>query len=95
MTSTANGTKNYIHGQRLSWQLNIDQSPYAACKGRVAGHANIRLLDFMIDSDITHADRNYWDPLHTTAATARKLERDIAQELLDASKPDSHYRRLQ
>jgi hypothetical protein len=52
------------------------------CKARVAAlvaaapHA--RLVDFMIPSQVTRADDNYWDPLHYRVAVARWLAVSLA-----------------
>ena len=49
------------------------------CKRRFAGMAaagggvNTHLLDFMISSDITERDENYWDKLHHSLAVAERL----------------------
>ena len=53
------------------------------CKRRLtamtAGVANSHVLDFMIPSEITLADENYWDNLHYNRATADKIVELIAR----------------
>jgi len=59
-----------------------DAAVWAECKRRLAAAAarggNTHLVDFMIDSDITRRDENYWDPLHYTQAVAARLTQAIA-----------------
>jgi hypothetical protein len=58
-----------------------DAAVWAECKrrlaARAAGGANRHLVDFMIDSDITRRDENYWDPLHYTQAVAAVLTQAV------------------
>ncbi len=53
------------------------------CKRRltaIAGEfASTHVLDFMIASDITLRDENYWDQLHTTVETADRVSELIAE----------------
>jgi hypothetical protein len=68
------------------------------CKRRVAKLAGqrrqLQVLDFMIPSEITWQDGNYWDPLHFTADVADRLERIVAAETLGSATEDPVYRRL-
>ncbi|MHA1113406.1 MAG: hypothetical protein ACTSRY_02735 [Alphaproteobacteria bacterium] len=54
---------------------------WAECKRRVAtmAGADAHILDFMIDSEITRVDSNYWDPLHYSAKVAARLAELIAE----------------
>lgn len=53
------------------------------CKRRLTRLAssvpNTHVLDFMIPSEITLADENYWDPLHYTEEVAERLSELIAK----------------
>ncbi|MSO88904.1 MAG: hypothetical protein EXQ89_02875 [Rhodospirillaceae bacterium] len=53
------------------------------CKRRLtalaAGFANSHVLDFMIDSEITRRDENYWDNLHYSEDIATQLAHLIAR----------------
>ena len=57
------------------------------CKARVAAlaseHANAYVLDFMIESDITTTDKNYWDAAHYTVPTAELLGSLIGKAVLE------------
>jgi len=57
----------------------------AECKARVAALArsvaNAVVLDFMIESEITRDERNFWDSVHTTEATADRIVALIAEGL--------------
>lgn len=57
---------------------------WAECKRRLVATAaktpNAHIVDFMIESEITRRDENYWDPLHYTQAVAAL----ITQSLVDA-----------
>ncbi len=68
------------------------------CKNRVGLMAQripaARVLDFMIDSELTRNDGNYWDALHYRTATAERLERLIRDATLGTQAPDAPYRRL-
>ena len=52
------------------------------CKRRLAMlaamHSNTHTIDFMIASEITTSDKNYWDPLHYTVEVADQLAELIA-----------------
>jgi len=52
------------------------------CKGRtharLAAFENVIELDYMLPSRLIRDEANFWDPVHTTSAVARQLERDIA-----------------
>jgi len=68
---------------------------YAECKTRllrIAEANSVRVIDFMIDSEITRVDDNYWDSLHYRAPVARTLERDIAAVLRESVPQSSRYR---
>ena len=54
------------------------------CKARVTALAarapgEVHVLDFMIDSQITRIDSNYWDPLHYSTEVAARLAELIAR----------------
>lgn len=68
-------TPYHVYGQprRGSEQAAL----WDECKRRVAtlarAHANTVVLDFMIPSEITRYDTNYWDVLHYTTEVADRL----------------------
>ena len=79
-----------MHGEYLV----RGEALYRECKGRIlnlARERGARIIDFMLNSDITRADENYWDPLHFRAEVARQLEADIAAELAGPSRLSEHY----
>lgn len=59
------------------------EAVWSECKRRLtkiaAGFANSHVLDFMIPSEITLADENYWDTLHYSWRTADRVIELIAQ----------------
>lgn len=71
-----------MHAAYLSSSKNL----YRECKGRIIALAATHktpVLDFMIDSDITSRDENYWDPLHYRTNVAREIEASLARNFLD------------
>jgi hypothetical protein len=48
----------------------------------------------MIDSEITHEDRNYWDPLHFSTEVASRLARLIGEGVAGAGVPSRAFTRL-
>ncbi|MGE4219484.1 MAG: hypothetical protein AB7G39_08560 [Alphaproteobacteria bacterium] len=62
---------------------SADAAVWEVCKQRLAAIAgafpNAHTLDFMIPSEITREDRNYWDPLHYSVETAARLGDLIAE----------------
>lgn len=58
---------------------------WAACKRRMvalaAGVENAHVIDFMIESDITRRDENYWDGLHYRVEIAERLSALIARAI--------------
>ena len=60
-----------------------DAAIWQECKRRLTDMAgaftNSHVLDFMIPSEITLADENYWDVLHFNRATADRIAELIAQ----------------
>jgi len=80
-----------LHGDYLARGAVL----YAECKTRllrIAEANSVRVIDFMIDSEITRVDDNYWDSLHYRAPVARILERDIAAVLRESVLQSSRYR---
>ena len=71
---------------------------WAECKRRLtklaAGFANTHVLDFMIHSEITLRDRNYWDPLHFDRNIASQLIALIARAVETRRGGDGRYRYL-
>jgi hypothetical protein len=67
-----------------------DWAEWGECKRRIAALAatlsNAHVLDFMIDSDLTRRDENYWDPLHYNEAVAQVLTQAIGDAV--AFRPD-------
>jgi hypothetical protein len=61
------------------------------CKGRtharLAGFRNVIELDYMLPSHLVRDAANFWDPVHTTSAVARQLERDVAAAVSKRSEP--------
>ncbi len=72
---------------------------YAECKGRIValarGFPHIHVMDYLIDSPVTRADGNYWDPLHTTREVAGTIAKDLGRELRGTAESGVNYRRLQ
>jgi hypothetical protein len=67
---------------------------YRECKDRIVkiGRTHgVRIIDFMIESDITKRDDNYWDPLHYRSEVARIIETDIANELNESKSRSTRY----
>lgn len=71
---------------------------WAECKRRLtklaAGFQNSHVVDFMIRSEITLSDRNYWDPLHFDRTVAARLVALMAQAVESRSGSDGLYRYL-
>ena len=71
---------------------------WAECKRRLAklaaGFPNTHVLDFMIPSEITLRDRNYWDPLHFDRTIASQLITLIARAVETRRGDDGRYRYL-
>lgn len=61
---------------------SLQAARWAECKRRLADLAgrteNTHVLDFMIESEITGRDENYWDPLHYSVEVADRLPGLIA-----------------
>lgn len=67
---------------------------YRECKGRIFNLAHQHgagVIDFMVNSKITQADENYWDPLHFRAGVARRLEEEIAAALNGSSRSSEKF----
>lgn len=68
-----------------------------ACKQSVldlvADRPNVTVTDFMIPSEYTASDRNYWDSLHTTIGAASELVRLLDRAVQDGA-PHPAYRIL-
>lgn len=91
MLAKSTGSKSTIlvfvplHGDYLA----RSQALYRECKGRVVvlgRKYGARMIDFMIDSEITGNDENYWDSLHLRDAVTRIVEDDIADGLAGNSR---------
>lgn len=73
-------------------------APHAACKRRITdiarSHPRAHVFDFMVHSQITQTDANYWDPLHYTVETADRLVRlmGAALEAGESPSPAMRYR---
>ncbi|MGQ0677731.1 MAG: hypothetical protein ACT4N4_16820 [Rhodospirillales bacterium] len=69
---------------------------WAECKRRLAAMAgsrrNAHVVDFMIESDITRRDGNYWDPLHYTQAVAATLTQAIGDAVRERRDRQGLYR---
>ncbi len=65
-----------------AFHLSKNAASYRECKARVLNQLRARkkivILDYMLDSDLTRNDNNFWDPLHYTDAVAQDIERDLA-----------------
>ncbi len=68
------------------------------CRRRLVALAadatNTHVLDFMIPSDITRDDRNYWDPLHYSVEVAGRLARLIGEGVKSRRSRPELYRYL-
>lgn len=73
-------------------------APFAQCKRRLtdiaARHPRTHVFDFMIHSDITRTDTNYWDRLHYTVETADRIVRLMGAALAAGASPDPAMRYL-
>jgi hypothetical protein len=62
------------------------------CKRRVvelaSAHPNAYVVDFMIESDITTTDENYWDSVHYTLDVADRLASLMAGAIMDGKRDD-------
>ncbi len=59
-----------------------------------ANVANAHVLDFMIPSEITREDRNYWDPLHYSVEVATRLAALIEEGVSNRRSRPGFYRYL-
>ncbi len=68
---------------------SLDAARWDECKRRmveIAGpFSNAHVLDFMIPSEITLRDANYWDVLHYNVVVADRLAELIAQDIEERS----------
>jgi hypothetical protein len=66
------------------------------CKRRIDGFAarvpNAHVVDFMIGSDLTRRDENYWDPIHYTQAVAEILTQAIGDAVRERRDRQGLYR---
>lgn len=71
------------------------EARWDACKQEVADILSSRgrahVVDFMIRSDITMEDRNYWDPLHYTRETADLLVRELETAVKTRQSNPAYY----
>ena len=69
---------------------------WVECKRRLVSLAalarNAHVIDFMIESDITRRDGNYWDPLHYTQAVAAVLTQSIGDAVRERRDRQGLYR---
>ena len=86
----------HIHNQPAPGSRS--QAVWAECKRRLAGLVsraeNAHVVDFMIESDITRRDGNYWDPLHYTQAVAVQLTQALAEAVRQRRDRPGLYRYL-
>lgn len=65
----------HVYNQPLENTSN--HARWSACKQQITKMSNrfqnVVVLDFMIDSEITRVDENYWDPLHCTVAIGEQI----------------------
>jgi hypothetical protein len=84
----------HLYWQRKQGSLSFAQ--YEGCKQQVAALAasipNAQVLDFMIESDITREDRNYWDPLHFSTEIASRVTRLVADAVRTGTSSPYHVR---
>jgi hypothetical protein len=77
---------------------SLADAQWAECKRRLTdlagGFANAHVLDFMIRSEITLEDANYWDPLHYDTAVAARLVALMAEGVGNRRSADGLYRYL-
>ncbi len=68
------------------------------CKRQIADIVGVRknahVVDFMIRSDLTMNDDNYWDPLHFTDQASDILVRELAAAVRTGRSDPSYYRYL-
>lgn len=69
---------------------------WAECKRRlwalVGRTPNAHIVDFMIESQITRRDENYWDPFHYTQAVAAILTQAIGDAMRERRDRQGFYR---
>jgi hypothetical protein len=67
------------------WHQQQHAANYRECKARVletvAPMARVQVLDYLLDSELTRRDENYWDAIHYGDGIAAGIERDIAAAL--------------
>ena len=73
------------HQVNLPAPGSLGQARLEFCKDRLvaptAGRINAHALDFMIRSEITTRDENYWDPNHYSVDIARDIARFISEAI--------------
>jgi hypothetical protein len=77
---------------------SLDAVTLQVCKQRIVKLAkeypNTYILDFMIESDITTKDENYWDPLHFTVETAILIEKLIYEGVKERKSVRNYFHYL-
>ncbi|HCU89648.1 MAG TPA: hypothetical protein DGR97_06885 [Gammaproteobacteria bacterium] len=69
-----------LHGDYLA----RSEALYRECKGRIVmlgQEYGVKMIDFMIESEITSSDEKFWDPLHFRNEVARMVESSIVDVL--------------
>lgn len=84
----------YIQGRANSEKRAL----FTSCKQRLLNlfskRDNSYIVDFMIPSEITINDENYWAPLHYNRKIARKLPELIKQAIKGDQAPNGEYQIL-
>lgn len=87
------------HQSRVPVPGSRSEAVWNACKRQIAEIVGQRekshAVDFMIRSDLTMNDDNYWDPLHFTDAASEILVRELAEAVRTGRSDPSYYRYLE
>ncbi len=89
-------TPYHVFGQPIPGSRAAAQ--WDECRRRLVAIAaqaeNSHVIDFMIPSEITRDDRNYWDPLHYSVEVAQRLARLIGEGVESRRSRPELYRYL-
>jgi hypothetical protein len=68
-----------------------DDACKRALKGAVEGRARGAFIDYRVDNALTRDPANFMDYVHTSAAAARQMEREIAMRIRFADKASNKF----
>ena len=82
------------HQSRVPVPGSLSEAVWNSCKQQITEIVGVQdtahVVDFMIRSELTMADDNYWDPLHFTDAAATTMVQQLA-EALDTRRSNPAY----